>query len=67
MRWGCAEDDPPLESEDDFLFRSLSERYPQAVAAAERVRVFVQKEHQTTLPNEEVAFLALHIARAAPK
>lgn len=56
-----------LESEDDFLFRSLSERYPQAIATAERVRAFVQKEHQTVLPNEEVAFLALHIARVAPK
>jgi beta-glucoside operon transcriptional antiterminator len=56
-----------LESDDDFLFHSLSERYPQAIATAERVRAFVQKEHQTRLPNEEVAFLALHIARAAPK
>ncbi|MCY1242495.1 Transcription antiterminator LicT [compost metagenome] len=56
-----------LESDDDFLFHSLSERYPQAIATAERVRAFVQKEHQPRLPNEEVAFLALHIARAAPK
>ncbi|MCU1404282.1 MAG: Transcriptional antiterminator, BglG, partial [Glaciihabitans sp.] len=56
-----------LESTDDFLFLSLSDRYPKAVASAERVRAFVQKEHGTTLPNEEVAFLALHIARAAPE
>jgi beta-glucoside operon transcriptional antiterminator len=56
-----------LTSEDDFLFHSLSERYPRAVASAERVRTFVQKEHGATLPNEEVAFLALHIARASPE
>jgi beta-glucoside operon transcriptional antiterminator len=56
-----------LRSEDDFLFRSLSERYPRAVASAERVRVFVQGKHGVALPNEEVAFLALHIARAAPE
>ncbi|HEV7948974.1 MAG TPA: PRD domain-containing protein, partial [Glaciihabitans sp.] len=56
-----------LVSEDDFLFHSLSERYPRAVASAEKVRAFVRKEHNTDLPNEEVAFLALHIARAAPE
>ena len=56
-----------LTSEDDFLFTSLSERYPRAIASAERVRAFVLKEHNTTLPNEEVAFLALHIARATPE
>jgi len=54
-----------LTSPDDFLFTSLSERYPRAIASAERVRSFVQKEHNSTLPNEEVAFLALHIARAS--
>ena len=54
-----------LTSPDDFLFTSLSERYPRAIASAERVRSFVLKEHDSTLPNEEVAFLALHIARAS--
>jgi beta-glucoside operon transcriptional antiterminator len=54
-----------LTSEDDFLFRSLSERYPAAVASAERVRTFVRHEYDAGLPNEEVAFLALHIARAS--
>ena len=56
-----------LESADDFLFSSLSERYPRAVASAERVRALVLAEHGAALPNEEVAFLALHIARAAPE
>ncbi|PPH40592.1 transcription antiterminator BglG [Rathayibacter sp. AY1E4] len=56
-----------LESEDDFLFTSLSARYPRAIASAERVRSFVAAEYQAALSNEEVAFLALHIARAAPE
>ena len=56
-----------LVSSDDFLFTSLSTRYPRAVASAERVRAFVRAEYGADLPNEEVAFLALHIARAAPE
>ncbi|NRG41336.1 PRD domain-containing protein [Rathayibacter sp. VKM Ac-2835] len=56
-----------LVSSDDFLFTSLSTRYPRAVASAERVRAFVRAEYGAELPNEEVAFLALHIARAAPE
>ena len=56
-----------VTSEDDFLFTSLSTRYPRAVASAERVRAFVRAEYDVELPNEEVAFLALHIARAAPE
>lgn len=56
-----------LSSADDFLFHSLSGRYPHAVASAEKVRDFVQGKHGVRLPNEEVAFLALHIARAAPE
>ncbi|MFB2583104.1 PRD domain-containing protein [Herbiconiux sp. P15] len=51
------------ESADDFLFTSLSERYPAAVQAAERVRTLVQQQYDQRLPNEEIAFLALHIAR----
>jgi beta-glucoside operon transcriptional antiterminator len=56
-----------LTNEDDFLFHNLTERYPRAVAAAELVRVFVHKQYNTALPNEEVAYLALHIARAMPE
>jgi beta-glucoside operon transcriptional antiterminator len=59
--------DKLLRSDDDFLFHSLNGRYPRAVASAEKVREFVQGKHGVLLPNEEVAFLALHIARAAPE
>ena len=54
-------------SDDDFLFANMSERYPRAVSTAERVRAFVMNEHATRISNEEVAYLALHIARAVPE
>ncbi|PPF87506.1 transcription antiterminator BglG [Pseudoclavibacter sp. RFBJ3] len=52
---------------DDFLFRTLSERAPRAIATAERVRTFIREAHGVELPDEEVAFLAVHIARASPE
>ncbi|MBF4457851.1 transcription antiterminator BglG [Pseudoclavibacter sp. RFBJ3] len=52
---------------DDFLFRNLSERAPRAIATAERVRTFIRETHGVELPDEEVAFLAVHIARASPE
>lgn len=58
--------DSLLRSEDDFLFASMSERYPKAMSSAERVRAFIHTTHEIDIPDEEVAYLALHIARAAP-
>ncbi|MGC4151892.1 MAG: PRD domain-containing protein [Propionicimonas sp.] len=54
-----------LRSEDDFLFRTMGNRYPRSLAAAERVRSYIEQEHQVRIPDEELAYLALHIARAA--
>jgi beta-glucoside operon transcriptional antiterminator len=54
-----------LPSDDDFLFRSMTEAHPHAIAIAERVRSFVRREHNVEISNEEVAFLAVHIARAS--
>lgn len=56
-----------LTSDDDFLHRQLSERYPRATAAAERVSHYIEQEYGERLPNEEIAYLALHVARAAPE
>lgn len=53
-----------LTSEDDFLYFQLSNRYPDAIAAADRIRTFIEQKYGTDLPHEEVAYLALHIARA---
>lgn len=52
-----------LTSDDDFLFRQIAVRYPDALGAAERVRDHLVNTEQVMLPNEEVAYLALHIQR----
>jgi len=52
-----------LTSEDDFLYRQMESAYPSAISCAERLRVYLQRNGKTELPNEEVAYLALHIAR----
>ncbi|MFF0745476.1 PRD domain-containing protein [Streptomyces sp. NPDC004111] len=56
-----------LTSDDDFLYQQLGERYPRAVAAAERVGSYIEQEYGDPLPKEEIAYLALHVARAAPE
>lgn len=55
-----------LHSEDGFLFESMSDRHPRATSTAERVRSFVRTQHEIEISDEEVAYLALHIARAVP-
>jgi len=50
----------------DFLYRNMSESHPRAIATAERVRAFISAEHGSHISNEEVAYLAVHIARAVP-
>lgn len=56
-----------LTSEDDFLYQQLAGRYPRAVDAAGRVAAFVRQTYGEETPNEEIAYLALHIARVAPE
>jgi len=52
-----------LVSADDFLYTQIANRYPDAVECAERVRTHILTEYNEALPNEEVAFLAVHIQR----
>ena len=52
-----------MDSEDDFLFRQMQQGYPEAADCAERIRTFLLRKYNVFLPNEETAYLALHIAR----
>lgn len=52
-----------LESKDDFLYCQMTGAYPAAVSCAEKLRVYLRNSDHVELPNEEVAYLALHIAR----
>ena len=51
--------------DDDLLLQTMRERHPAAVTTAERVRTFIRREYGAAVPNEEVAYLALHLARAS--
>lgn len=55
--------DKMLASEDDFLYNQISAGYPRAITCAEKVRTLVLKEYDKLIPNEEVAYLAVHIQR----
>lgn len=50
---------------DDFLLERMRERHPAAVITAERVRTFILREYGVAVPDEEVAYLAIHVARAS--
>lgn len=57
--------DKLLASPDDFLFGQIQRRYPESLEVAERVRQHILATENSHIPNEEVAYLALHIQRLA--
>ena len=59
--------DKMLSDPTDFLYRQLYEAYPQIVECAERVRTYILREYGKAIPNEEVAYLAVHIQRLAAR
>ena len=54
-----------MDSDDDFLFRQMQQGYPAATDCAERIRTYLLRKYNIFIPNEETAYLALHIARLA--
>jgi beta-glucoside operon transcriptional antiterminator len=44
-------------------FQQMQQNYPAAVTCAEKIRTFVLRKYGVFLPNEETAYLALHVAR----
>jgi len=52
-----------LASTDDFLYRQMAGAYPAAISCAEKIRAYLRRNDGTELPDEEAAYLALHIAR----
>ena len=55
--------DKMLDSPDDFLYDQVNKGYPKAASCAKRIRMMIQKEYNKVIPNEEVAYLAVHIQR----
>ncbi|RAS91010.1 transcription antiterminator BglG (plasmid) [Priestia endophytica] len=52
-----------LEDKDNILFNQLANLYPQAMSGAFKVKEYIEQVHGKTIPNEELAYLAVHIHR----
>lgn len=52
-----------ISSDDDFMYKQIESTYPKALECAEKVRTYMIREYELPIPNEEVAYLAVHIAR----
>ncbi|MDO5785573.1 MAG: PRD domain-containing protein [Eubacteriales bacterium] len=47
----------------DFLYDAMKKQHPKEFDCACRIRDLVQKEYDVKLPEDEIAFLCVHIAR----
>ncbi len=52
-----------LDDPQDFLYIKVMEGYPKALECAEKIRNYIYQDYQVKVPNEEVAYLAIHIQR----
>lgn len=52
-----------LDSDDNFLYQQIKTAYPLAMACAERIRTYLLTNDNKRITDEEVAYLAVHIAR----
>lgn len=56
-----------LDNEEDTMYLYIQEKYPGSLNIAERVRAYLANEYQQMIPNEEIAYLAIHIHRLNTK
>lgn len=52
-----------LNDTDNFLYKQMLNTYPNTLNCAEKIRSFICKDYNTVIPDEEVAYLAIHIQR----
>lgn len=52
-----------LDDKDGFLYRQMKTAYPLALSCAERIRTYLINSDGQRITDEEVAYLAVHIAR----
>ncbi|CAM5730277.1 Transcription antiterminator LicT [Streptomyces afghaniensis] len=55
--------DSMLEDKDNVLFDQIASLYPQAMDGAFKIKEYIKQVYETTIPNEELAYLAVHIHR----
>ena len=57
--------DKLLQNDDDLLFEQIKTRYPKELGVALKIKSYLYDKYGRILPNEEVTFLVVHIARIA--
>ncbi|MSA70369.1 PRD domain-containing protein [Holdemania massiliensis] len=57
--------DKLLQNDDDLLFEQVRSRYPKELGIALKIKSYLYDKYERILPNEEVTFLVIHIARIA--
>ncbi|MCI2256482.1 PRD domain-containing protein [Domibacillus sp. PGB-M46] len=55
--------DKMLDNENDLLFEQMANLYPQAMDGAFKIREYIKQVNGKTIPNDELAYLAVHIHR----
>lgn len=55
--------DSMLEDKDNVFFDQIASLYPQAMDGAFKIKEYIKQVYDTTIPNEELAYLAVHIHR----
>ncbi|MBT2696863.1 PRD domain-containing protein [Bacillus sp. ISL-40] len=55
--------DKMIEEKDNVLFEQIASLYPQAMDGAFKVKEYIKQVHGKTIPNDELAYLAVHIHR----
>lgn len=56
-------EDKMLEDESNLLFEQLASLYPEAMDGAFKIKEYIKQVNGKTIPNEELAYLAVHIHR----
>ncbi|KUJ00100.1 BglG family transcription antiterminator LicT [Vibrio sp. MEBiC08052] len=52
-----------IQSDDDSLFISIKEKYPQSFDCTKKIGQYVAKKYQHEMTSEEMMFLTIHIER----
>lgn len=55
--------DKMLDDKNNELFEQIANLYPQAMSGAFKIKEYIEQVNGKTIPNEELAYLAVHIHR----
>ncbi|MFP7159400.1 PRD domain-containing protein [Priestia aryabhattai] len=55
--------DKMLDDKDNSLFEQIANLYPNAMSGAFKIKEYIEQVNGKTIPNEELAYLAVHIHR----